>query len=108
MIPALHRVLARHRAGKARKAISQARDEFLAAPDIQFLSNMSAVYCTPASYPFFADCIRQACLVSLRDMGLEGPWADAERRTRSIEAMRILLADVVPDEVLDLAMGGLS
>lgn len=96
-------IIRRARIARVRRQIDQVHERFHAEPDIQLVSNICAAFCDDVSKRVFATSIREGCEGALIDMGLAGPWADQERRTVAIGAMRSLLTDVVPEDVLDLA-----
>lgn len=96
-------IVRRVRRARAHKKFEQVHERFRAAPDIQFVSYASALFCDEASKQILAKSIREGCDAALNDMGLVGPWADEERRSLAIVSMMSLLRDVVPDDVLKLA-----
>lgn len=96
-------MIRRARVARARKKIDQLHDRFRNEPDIQFVTYAAAAFCDDASVRILAKSIREGCEGALADMGLVGPWADQERRSLAILSMMSLLADVVPDNVLELA-----
>ena len=90
-----------------RKKIAALDRRFAAEPGIQRVAAYARAMQTEADKQWIAGIIREAALGALDDMGINGPWA-ADRKRVAPEAMRTLLAGVLPADVLEMVMEGVG